>query len=160
MADRKLTPKQQRFVEEYLIDLNATQAAIRAGYSKKTAQEIGSENLAKPMIAMAIAQYQKKISEKLQIDAEWVLRQAVKVHQRCLQETPVLDSEGNPTGEYKFDSTGANKALDLIGKHINIQAFSDKMKVDQELTINVNSGIDLPPGKLDEDQDRIDRLHS
>ncbi len=41
-----LTPKQQRFVEEYLIDLNATQAAIRAGYSEKTANEIGAENLA------------------------------------------------------------------------------------------------------------------
>ncbi len=49
-----LTPKQQRFVEEYLIDLNATQAAIRAGYSEKTANEIGAENLAKPSIAKAI----------------------------------------------------------------------------------------------------------
>jgi phage terminase small subunit len=46
----KLTPKQQAFVDEYLIDLNATQAAIRAGYSKKTAQVIGAENLVKPMV--------------------------------------------------------------------------------------------------------------
>ena len=49
-----LTPKQQRFVEEYLIDLNATQAAIRSGYSEKTARDIGCENLAKPNIAKAI----------------------------------------------------------------------------------------------------------
>lgn len=55
-----LTDKQQRFVDEYLIDLNATQAAIRAGYSEKTANEIGAENLAKPSIAKAIAEAQAK----------------------------------------------------------------------------------------------------
>ena len=51
-----LTPKQQRFVEEYLIDLNATQAAIRAGYSKHTAHSIGHENLSKPEIVAALAE--------------------------------------------------------------------------------------------------------
>lgn len=49
-----LTAKQQRFVEEYLVDLNATQAAVRAGYSKKTAGAIGGENLEKPEIQEAI----------------------------------------------------------------------------------------------------------
>ena len=57
-----LTPKQQRFVEEYLIDLNATQAAIRAGYSEKTAQQMWSENLLKPVIADAIKAGQKDIA--------------------------------------------------------------------------------------------------
>ena len=52
----KLTPKQQRFVDEYLIDLNATQAAIRAGYSPKTAHSIGAENLIKPEVQKAIEQ--------------------------------------------------------------------------------------------------------
>ena len=56
--------KQQRFVEEYLIDLNATQAAIRAGYSEKTAQEIGSENLSKPMVVKAIEAAQAKVLRK------------------------------------------------------------------------------------------------
>ena len=60
----KLTPKQQLFVEEYLIDLNATQAAIRAGYSKKTAQVIGAENLSKPMVAAAIAEAQLRRSKR------------------------------------------------------------------------------------------------
>ena len=50
-----MTPKQTRFVEEYLVDLNATQAAIRAGYSAKTAYSIGQENLSKPEIANAVA---------------------------------------------------------------------------------------------------------
>lgn len=65
-----LTAKQQRFVEEYLIDLNATQAAIRAGYSAETARQIGSENLSKPYIAAAIAERQAKVSAKLGLTLE------------------------------------------------------------------------------------------
>ncbi len=56
-----LTPKQARFVEEYMIDLNATQAAIRAGYSKRTAGRMGTENLSKPVIAAAV---QKALTER------------------------------------------------------------------------------------------------
>ena len=73
----KLTPKQRVFVEEYLVDLNATQAAIRAGYSKKTAQQMGAENLSKPLIAEAIAEAQAARSKRLQIDADWVLKRLV-----------------------------------------------------------------------------------
>lgn len=69
----KLTAKQQRFVDEYLIDLNATQAAIRAGYSKRTANEIGAENLAKPNIAKAISEAQTKRSERTEITQDMVL---------------------------------------------------------------------------------------
>ncbi|MGJ2639718.1 terminase small subunit [Rhizobiales bacterium 3FA27D7] len=62
-----LTDKQQRFVAEYLVDLNATQAAIRAGYSEKTARSVGSENLTKPDIADLIRKKQERVAEK----AEW-----------------------------------------------------------------------------------------
>lgn len=65
-----LTPKQQRFVEEYLIDMNATQAAIRAGYSEKTARAIGSENLTKPDIAAAVAAAQAETSERIQVTVD------------------------------------------------------------------------------------------
>ena len=68
-----MTPKQARFVEEFLFDLNATQAAIRAGYSAKTAKAIGCENLAKPDIAAAIAEAQAARSERTKIDTDWVL---------------------------------------------------------------------------------------
>ena len=71
-----MTPKQKRFVEEYLIDLNATQAAIRAGYSKKTAQIIGFENLKKPIIADAIGFVLAERSKKTKIDSAWVLKRA------------------------------------------------------------------------------------
>lgn len=62
-----LTERQRRFIAEYLIDLNATQAAIRAGYSERTARSVGSENLTKPDIAAAIAKASRRVAEK----AEW-----------------------------------------------------------------------------------------
>ena len=73
-----LTPKQQRFVEEYLIDLNATQAAIRSGYSEKTAKEIGSENLTKPNIAKAIQEAQERLSNKTQLTVDMVVNGLLK----------------------------------------------------------------------------------
>ena len=62
-----LTPKQERFVAEYLIDLNATQAAIRAGYSVKTAKQAGSENLSKPDIAKAVQDAQAARAARTEI---------------------------------------------------------------------------------------------
>lgn len=68
-----MTPKQERFVQEYLIDLNATQAAIRAGYSKKTAYAIGEQNLRKLEVAQAIAEAQAVRAKKAGMDEQWVL---------------------------------------------------------------------------------------
>ena len=70
----KLTPKQQRFVDEYLIDLNATQAAIRAGYSPKTARQIGEQNLSKLDIQQAIEQAKAERSERTKITQDDVLK--------------------------------------------------------------------------------------
>ena len=141
----KLTDKQKRFVKEYLVDLNATQAAIRAGYSENTARHIGSENLAKPDIADAIAKANEKKLEKAEINAQWVLDQAVKLNERCMQEikpkmqrvggelVPLVDDQGNYV--FEFNASGASKALELVGKHVNIQAFKEKVEhsVDEEL---------------------------
>lgn len=68
MGERKLTPRQERFVKEYLVDLNATQAAIRARYSAKTANRIGPELLGKTCVAAAIARQK----EKRAAFAEWI----------------------------------------------------------------------------------------
>jgi phage terminase small subunit len=68
-----LTPKQARFVEEYLIDLNATQAAIRAGYSAKTARQVGQENLSKPVISAALSERQKARSERVELTGDMVI---------------------------------------------------------------------------------------
>lgn len=70
-----LTPKQERFVREYLVDLNATQAAIRAGYSAKTAKSIGQENLTKPDVKAAIAAARQKQSEETGISAKRALEE-------------------------------------------------------------------------------------
>jgi phage terminase small subunit len=76
---RELTAKQKRFVEEYLIDLNATQAAIRAGYSEDTAGAIGHENLKKPEIQDAISEAQAARSKRTEITADRVLQELAKV---------------------------------------------------------------------------------
>jgi phage terminase small subunit len=132
---KKLAPKQLLFCQEYLIDLNARQAAIRAGYSEKTASEMGYENLNKPHIAEYITELKKERSDKTAIDAAWVLNAAKKIYDRCMQEEAVVDKEGGTTGEFKFEHSGANKALDTIGKHIDVQAFIDKKAVDTTLKI-------------------------
>lgn len=125
----KLTAKQEAFCLEYLKDLNATQAAIRAGYSVKTANQIGPENLVKLGISERIAELMEKRNEKVEINAEWVLRKAVELHDRCSQSVAVTDKEGNPIKDdegnpiYAFEHTGVSKALDLIGKHVGVNAF-------------------------------------
>ena len=154
----KLTPKQQRFIEEYLIDLNATQAAIRAGYSAKTARAIGCENLAKPNIQEAIAKAKLERSEATKIDAEWVLRQAVELHRRCMQEIrPALhpktrrqmkDGDGNLL--FTLNAAAASRALELIGKHVGVGAFKDRLEVnaDAEIIERLQAGrrrVGLPP---------------
>lgn len=75
----KLTPKQQCFCDEYLIDLNATQAAIRAGYSEKVAKEIGYENLTKPHIKAYIDKRRDAIAKKIEITQEKVVNELAKI---------------------------------------------------------------------------------
>lgn len=74
-----LTAKQQRFVDEYLVDLNATQAAIRSGYSARTADRIGPELLGKTWVAEAIAARQAKIAQKLEITQESIVAELAKI---------------------------------------------------------------------------------
>ena len=136
----KLTPKQQRFVEEYLVDLNATQAAVRAGYSEKGASVTGSQLLANPKVSQAIEEAQKKRSEKVNITAEYVLGRLLEVAERCMQKRPVLNMKGEQVvdedgnNKWTFDSKGANRALELLGKHVG--CFVDKV----ELSGSVNLG--------------------
>ena len=143
MNKRKLTPKQERFVDEYMVDLNGAAAARRAGYSEKTARQIGDENLAKPVIAAAIAAAKHARSEATKIDAEWVLKQAVELHLRCMQEIkPALhpktrrqlkDEEGNLL--FTFNAAAASRALELIGKHVDIGAFKDKLEISSGMSL-------------------------
>lgn len=147
----KLTEKQQRFVEEYLIDLNATQAAIRAGYSAKTADAIGCENLTKPNIQQAIAEHMAERSRRTGVNQDRVVLELAKI--AFVRMTDVVDSNGrikdNATDDdlaciesvkYKQSEseTGSSverevkispklKALELLGKHLGM--WNDKLDV-------------------------------
>lgn len=141
----KLTDKQELFAREYLKDLNATQAAIRAGYSAKTAKSVGSENLTKPDLQEYIAQLNQERMSRVQVDADYVLRQAVKLHERCMQEVePITDRRGEELKDeqgrtiYGFDSKGAAAALKLVGEHITVQAFKTNIKNEHAGSIGLN----------------------
>ena len=126
-----LTPKQQRFVEEYLIDLNATQAAIRAGYSEKTAKSVGHENLTKPDIVKAIQEAQNKRAERTEITQDYVLTNIQKVIERCMQVQQVDNcltqtEDGELAQAFMFKEQGALKGLELLGKHLGM--FKDKIE--------------------------------
>lgn len=129
-----LTAKQEAFCYEYLIDLNATQAAIRAGYSKKTAGSVGNENLQKPEIAEVIQEALDARSKRTEITADYVLQGIQEIAERCLQRAPVMEGRGEDrkqatdleTGAHlwTFDSSGANKAFENLGKHLKL--FTEK----------------------------------
>jgi phage terminase small subunit len=113
-----LTPKQARFVAEYVKDLNATQAAIRAGYSKRTAKAIGCENLTKPDIAAAVAEKQGAIGERLELTAEKVLRDLEQARVNAMATL-----EWGP----------AIRASELLGKHLGM--FGDRVTVTDERNV-------------------------
>ncbi len=79
----KLTDKQNVFIQEYLLDLNATQAAIRAGYSVKAASEIGYENLRKPQIQNKLEDLINERANRLEIDSDWVVKELRGLYELC-----------------------------------------------------------------------------
>jgi phage terminase small subunit len=138
-----LNDKQKQFCNEYLIDLNGTQAAIRAGYSEKTARSIANENLTKPDIQEYIQKLQEGIAKRNQISQDEVLQDLIEIKNRCMQNVPVMyfdrvekewKHEGKEYGEplYKFDSQGAIKALDSIAKIIGAYEKDNEQKFNKE----------------------------
>lgn len=150
---KTLTPKQERFVQEYLVDLNATQAAKRAGYSEKTANEQGARLLANVSVHARIEAGKQKIAEKAGLSAEYVLTGLHEVVERSLQRKAVMVfdrrekkmvQETNEDGEgiWTFDSGGANRALELLGRHLGI---FEKDNSQQGATIIYNvPAVDIP----------------
>ncbi len=111
----KLTPKQEQFCREYLIDLNATQACIRAGYSPKTAKQMGTENLSKPAIQAYLAEINDVRFERVKMDADAVLLEASDAFN-------VLKTQG----DYKT----AKGYLELIAKHRDVGALREHRVVE------------------------------
>ena len=119
MNSKGLTPKQATFVQEYLKDLNATQAAIRAGYSEKTAQEQSSRLLSKAIVQQAIQKGRDKLAAKAEVTAERVLN-------GLLAEATADDG---PTCK-----TARVKAWELLGKHLGLMADRSKVEVSGDVT--------------------------
>ncbi len=129
----ELTPKQARFVDEYLIDLNATQAAIRAGYSKKTAHVIGPENLEKPEIKEAVAKRNQKRIAATEITAERVLREIAAMAYYDPAELvaimrPLEAGEDPLEGEGVFEVDGKRYGLSGINSAIDILKLPETIR--------------------------------
>lgn len=129
----ELNEKQKRFVEEYCIDYNATQAAIRAGYSPKSAEVTACRLLRNAKICEAIDQKRVKIAEKAELSAEWVLRELARNHELA-----------KGIGEL----AASNKALELIGKHLGM--FKDKVEMTGENGAPLNVIFNIPRPKKGE----------
>lgn len=158
-----MTDKQKRFVDEYLIDLNATQAAIRAGYKPNNAQQMGSENLSKPVISSAIAKAMAERSKRTGINQDRVIRElarigfakitdivdpeTAKIHENaseddlaCIQSIKIKPNEFGTEREVKLYDK--KSALVDLGKHLGM--FKDRMELsaDMDLHITVDYGDD------------------
>ena len=130
----KLTTQKALFCKEYIIDWNGTQAAIRADYSEKTAQEQSSRLLSSVIIQEELARLMSARNERLEVDADWVLKQSVESFKYNAQE--VHDTDGNPK---MINAASASKFLEMCGKHIKIQAFNEKTTV--EATVKVTKTL-------------------
>lgn len=98
--EKKLNPKQARFVAEYLIDMNATQAAIRAGYSKRTAKAQGSRLLTNADVAAAVQARQGRLAEKLEVTQERVIAELAKIGFANMADYMTVDSRGDPALDF------------------------------------------------------------
>lgn len=128
-----MNDKHIRFCEEYLIDNNGKQAAIRVGYSERRAEVTASELLNREDIKERISILKKELSEKTKLTAEWVINRFKEISDRCVQAEPVMamiNGQLVETGEYKFDSSGANKATEMIGKHLGFFEKDNKQKAE------------------------------
>ncbi len=134
MVVAKLTAKQQRFCDEYLIDLNATQAAIRAGYSEKTARAIGNENLTKPDIKNYIDERMAEKEKSLIADQDEVLKYLTAVLRgEGTEEMVVVEGQGDgfskaTTVTRDISPKDRLKAAELLGKRYSL--FKDNVKLD------------------------------
>jgi len=181
-----LTPKQFRFAEEYLVDLNATKAAIRAGYSEDTAGSQGHDLLKKPEMQAAIETMRAERSRITNIDAAWVLTRLAQeafadvsdlyeesgalkpVHEwpmvwrtgliagiETAQEFETVDGEKQSVGiVHKIKLSDRLKRIELLGKHVNIKAFSDQLAI----TGKDGGPIEVAHTARDRIADRLARL--
>ena len=158
----KLTPKQEKFCQEYIIDFNATRAAIEAGYSKKTANVIGNENLIKPYIATRLQELMKEREERTEITQDMVVKELANIAffdignvfdgytlkeidqlpdtvRKAISSIKVREEKGDAgqsIAELKeFRANDKLKAIELLGKHLGM--FVDKQEITHQGQLQV-----------------------
>ncbi len=132
-----MTKKQERFVTEYLIDCNATQAAIRAGYSPSTARFIGAENLSKPYIRQAIEEQMEQMKSDRIADVEEIIIYLTSVLRGQSESSVVLVCDNEVVTVTKTpDEKERLKAAELLGKRYGM--FSDKVKLEGAVPVIIS----------------------
>ncbi|MDE9544784.1 terminase small subunit [Xenorhabdus bovienii] len=163
-----LTDKQEMFCREYLVDLNATQAAIRAGYSEKTANRIAAQLLSKLDIQNRISELKTGRNEEVGINATYVLKRLVEIDQMDVLDILTDGGELKPVKDWpkvwrttlsglEVVETGSQdttallkkikwpdkvKNLELLGKHISVQAFRDQVKNEHDVVGKLSDMMD------------------
>ena len=137
--DKKLTPKQKAFCDYYIETGNATEAAIKAGYSKKTAKVIGNENLSKPYLKAYIEERLKELCDKRIAKGEEVLQYLTKV------------MRGEEKDQFGLDASlqDRTKAAELLGKRYRL--FVDKVEQKVDATVNSTAKLDSILEQLEEE---------
>ena len=129
----KLPIKQERFVQEYAKDLNGKQAAIRAGYSERSAKVTACRMLTRANVQQALATLIDARNRDKAVDARYVVETLRENVDRSMQTEAVLDRDGVKIGEYVYAGAVANRALELLGKHLGM--FVDRVDHTGEITI-------------------------
>lgn len=154
----KMTPKQERFVLEYLKDLNASAAYLRAGYKTGNPDVTGPRLLGNVGIKQAIQKAMDSRSKRVEVSGDYVLGNLKEVSERCLQRVPVMVGTGKDrkqlqvyatdpeTGEeamcnvWEFDAQGVLRANELIGKHLKM--FTEKVEYSGEMKVTLSKADD------------------
>lgn len=131
-----------KFADKYFETLNGTQSAIYAGFSEETAKQQAWQILQREDVQEYLQKLREEYADKANVSKQWVLERFKHISDSCVQAEPVLDSNGTPTGEYRFDSSGANKATEMIGRIIGIfEKDNDQSKPKTTNIINLGGGV-------------------
>tara|TARA_R110000787_G_scaffold80780_3_gene175545 strand:+ start:278 stop:790 length:513 start_codon:yes stop_codon:yes gene_type:complete len=136
-----LTLKQRDFCDEYLISGNATQSAIKAGYSKNTARAIGGQNLTKVAVKSYVDSRRAKVAEKYEITQEYVLNGIKEIHEFNKEKETITAGEGENVymKEKMRDANVSLRAAEMLGKSVGVKLFVEQKDINIVAEIQVDN---------------------